>query len=293
MPLIYYYDHFLSRKGVFRQVSFPRIDINKYLKLLYFTTLFALIACHGFGQETLFVSSKNGLNLREQPSTNTKIIMTLDFGTPIIVLEKTKIIASIIDDGELINGEWIKVKGYANEKGNFSGYLFDGFLTGNKNHVMDYDSIDGSKEYTRYSLKNIFALAEKLKINPGPINEINESKTYQSGFTEYNKSTSISFTGCSEQDAFILFGSLGGFYLKKSKMNWNSNKKINESEETIEFENEKSYLWEDKITVTRAKSTGQIVKVTRYTSGEGGSTFRSITQKSKYNWTFSSTSVAD
>ncbi|KAB1155946.1 SH3 domain-containing protein [Tenacibaculum aiptasiae] len=80
-----------------------------------------------YGQEILYVSADNGLIVREEPNKNSKRLGKFKYAEKIEVQEKTGIKFSIIDNGEKINGSWLKVQGIADEKP-INGYVFSGFL---------------------------------------------------------------------------------------------------------------------------------------------------------------------
>jgi len=78
-------------------------------------------------QQEAYVAAESGLSLRDQPDVSAKILTKLSYGEVIGVLEKTDIKLVIVDAGEKISGEWVKV-----ETRNHIGYVFNGYLSPNK-----------------------------------------------------------------------------------------------------------------------------------------------------------------
>lgn len=84
-----------------------------------------------------YVIAKNGLTYREKPSINATKIDTFDFGTEVIIEENSGVLLELTDEGEKLNGEWVKVKAKRNSTYKthsfgadykYSGYVFNGFL---------------------------------------------------------------------------------------------------------------------------------------------------------------------
>lgn len=78
-------------------------------------------------QQEAYVAAESGLSLRDQPDVSAKILTKLSYGEVIGVLEETDIKLVIVDAGEKISGEWVKV-----ETRNHIGYVFNGYLSPNK-----------------------------------------------------------------------------------------------------------------------------------------------------------------
>lgn len=113
-----------------------------FLIVLFITSSF-LTSPELFGQyefeknDTLNVIAFSGLNVREYPSRNSKILYKLNYGDKITV-ENTRRIKK--DTIEMRIGNWILVN-----NGKISGYTFDGFLTKMNvpsfNQIEDYDLV--------------------------------------------------------------------------------------------------------------------------------------------------------
>ncbi len=78
------------------------------------TLLFVLLVNLGFiasvtAKNTLYVTAKKGLIVRDQPSLRGKHLGKFPYGNEITVLERTEKIISIISNGEQLKGEWVKV----------------------------------------------------------------------------------------------------------------------------------------------------------------------------------------
>jgi len=273
----------------------PLVYMRFTIKKLVFSLSISLMGFVCVGQELSFVAAPNGLNLRDQPTLNGKIISLVKFGTLLTIEQRTNKFITVKDDDKFIRGEWVKVYYWDKNKKYYRGFLFDGFLTEDKISVMNYDSIQfqGVEGYTGYSIKNIFELTEKLKVKAGPISEVSKTLRYEFGDIEYSEEETIPFEACSEQDAIILFHNLRDYWLHKETIDWTNSQKINDTEEQVTFENTKSHLWEDQITVVRRTITGEILRISRATRGEGGGGSASIIKKAKNKWVYTTSSFAD
>jgi CBS domain-containing protein len=78
-------------------------------------------------QQEAYVAAESGLSLRDQPDINAKMLSKLSYGEAIGVLEETDIKLVVLDGGEKVSGEWVKV-----ETRNHIGYVFNGYLSPNK-----------------------------------------------------------------------------------------------------------------------------------------------------------------
>ena len=112
--------------------------MKKLILLLLFVPLIS------FGQTKYIVSAKEGLNVREQPSLESKKITTLVYGQKVIIESKTgkKLTINDVDYGYLgrfnIEGEWVEITSETEVK----GYVFDGFLE-KSNGIWDLNTIIG------------------------------------------------------------------------------------------------------------------------------------------------------
>ncbi|WP_299126553.1 SH3 domain-containing protein [uncultured Winogradskyella sp.] len=78
-------------------------------------------------QEEAYVAAESGLSLRDQPDVSGKMLTKLAYGEAIGVLEETDKNLVVLDGGEKISGNWVKV-----ETNNHVGYVFNGYLSPNK-----------------------------------------------------------------------------------------------------------------------------------------------------------------
>ena len=78
-------------------------------------------------QESAYVSAESGLSLRDQPDVSGKMLSKLAYGEAIGILEKTDKKLVVLDGGEKVSGEWVKV-----ETRNHIGYVFNGYLSPTK-----------------------------------------------------------------------------------------------------------------------------------------------------------------
>ncbi|MDH7913514.1 SH3 domain-containing protein [Winogradskyella sp. SYSU M77433] len=78
-------------------------------------------------QQNAYVAAESGLSLREQPDINGKILSKLSYAQVINVVENTNKSLVVLDNGEKISGEWVKV-----ETDKYIGYVFNGYLSPTK-----------------------------------------------------------------------------------------------------------------------------------------------------------------
>ncbi|QXP78430.1 MULTISPECIES: SH3 domain-containing protein [Winogradskyella] len=91
----------------------------------------------------LYVNAINGLNLRESPSFDSKVLKKLPFGTRIVGTKwkqhsnwKSKPVISIIDNGKEVKGYWVRVGKQLKENGEYiNGYVFDAYLSEHLNEI--------------------------------------------------------------------------------------------------------------------------------------------------------------
>jgi len=98
-----------------------------YLKKILAIALIFNAAIAAAQQQEAYVVAESGLSLRDQPDVSAKMLTKLSYGEAIGVLEETDIKLVIIDAGEKVSGEWVKV-----ETRNHIGYVFNGYLSPNK-----------------------------------------------------------------------------------------------------------------------------------------------------------------
>ncbi len=79
----------------------------------------------------VYVNAPNGLTCREAPDIKAEKIGKFDLGARLGLLEKTNIPFQVVDQGELLKGEWIKVRfadyTWQDPYKPLSGYVFSGF----------------------------------------------------------------------------------------------------------------------------------------------------------------------
>lgn len=99
--------------------------MKTYIKLL--VLVFAINVVNA--QEIRYVNAENGLVLRDQPNRGSNRIAKLEYGTQIEILERTNLKLDVMDNNEIISGEWVKIKTSNNNEPLKNGYVFNGFLT--------------------------------------------------------------------------------------------------------------------------------------------------------------------
>jgi len=127
-----------------------------------------------FGQTEYYVSAKGGLNVREQPNSNSKKVATILYGQKVTIESKTGEKLTINDtDKETgitkkIEGEWVEITSGSEIK----GYVFDGFLKGDG---ITYDDDSYRVIITPLpELGSIIKVYDKQKTSKDP----NQSKIY-------------------------------------------------------------------------------------------------------------------
>ena len=99
--------------------------MNITKQILAITLVFSALVLTA--QQNAYVAAESGLSLRDQPDVSAKLLTKLSYGEAIGVLEQTDIKLVIVDSGEKVSGEWVKV-----ETRNHIGYVFNGYLSPNK-----------------------------------------------------------------------------------------------------------------------------------------------------------------
>lgn len=79
------------------------------------------------GQNSAYVTADNGLTVREQPNPNARRVGKLDYGEAIEITEYTSVNLVLFDEGEKIEGKWVRIQTPA-----LAGYVFNGFLSPDK-----------------------------------------------------------------------------------------------------------------------------------------------------------------
>ncbi|WP_108808025.1 SH3 domain-containing protein [Aquimarina spinulae] len=74
-----------------------------------------------------YVTAINGLSVRKQPDINAEKISTLDYGTPVQIIEETRQAFQVKEGTKTIDGKWVLID--SKETTRIKGYVFDGFLT--------------------------------------------------------------------------------------------------------------------------------------------------------------------
>lgn len=123
----------------------------------------AIIVAFNFAtaQDIQYVNAENGLAIREKPNRGAMRLDLLDYGTVLEVVEHTNLKLDVMNNGEKLSGEWVKVRSI-DAYDTFEGYVFNGFLTQEKLKKQFKSKYD---EFT----VTIEGLAEK-KVNKDEIN---------------------------------------------------------------------------------------------------------------------------
>ncbi len=131
-----------------------------------YINIIALLITFNFAQaqEIQYVSAENGLIVRDNPSRGAKRIAKLEYGTQLEIMEYSQLKLDVVDNGEKISGEWVKIMTTNEAEDVSAGYVFNGFLTKKelkKRLKIDFDefivTIDNLKIYpieTEHQTKN-------------------------------------------------------------------------------------------------------------------------------------------
>ncbi|NNF83199.1 MAG: SH3 domain-containing protein [Flavobacteriaceae bacterium] len=88
-------------------------------------------------QSLKYVSAENGLFTRLAPDRGSRAIAKLHYGTKVEVMELTGLQMDLMDRGEKITGQWVKVKARLPQE-EVTGYVYDAYLT---NEELDPRSV--------------------------------------------------------------------------------------------------------------------------------------------------------
>ena len=96
-----------------------------------YINIIALLIAFNFAQaqDIQYVSAENGLVVRDNPSRGAKRVAKLEYGTQIEITEYSQLKLDVVDNGEKISGEWVKIKTATSPETEKTGYVFNGFLT--------------------------------------------------------------------------------------------------------------------------------------------------------------------
>jgi len=174
-------------------------------KLLLVLLLVPLVS---FSQD-YYVSAKGGLNVREQPNSNSKKVAALIYRQKVTIESKTGVKLTINDVDKktgvtkAIEGEWVEIT--LGEK--IRGYVFDGFLKGVKSGTDFYTlTIEGNSKIYDYDSYQI----------------ITTDLSYITGYPELNgeqikiyskDDESIEFTIGDENNEVLFGGIVQGFMI--------------------------------------------------------------------------------
>lgn len=194
---------------------------------IIFISFFMLSVFVVQSQATYFTKASSGLIIRDAPSVNANRIGKLPYGSLVELLETTEIKLQIIDDGDTIDGVWVKVK-FQNfpfvvsetEAYEFEGegYVFNKFIEKLNKARIETKEIDSLKFHSLYiqpnpsntikitsekeaenllaskvkwkQIENLGWVIDEVILDNGQILNINQ-KTHDYGFRAYYPSEEI------------------------------------------------------------------------------------------------------
>ena len=177
--------------------------MKKLILLLLFIPLVS------FGQMDYYVSAKGGLNVREQPNSNSKKVAALIYRQKVTIESKTGVKLTINDTDKetgvtkAIEGEWVEIT--SEEK--IRGYVFDGFLKGVKSGTDFYTlTIEGNSKIYDYDSYQIIT-TDYSHITGYPDSMGEQIKIYS------KDDESVEFTIGDENNEVLFGGIVQGFMI--------------------------------------------------------------------------------
>jgi hypothetical protein len=151
-------------------------------------------------QNPFFVTADNGLTVREQPDPKARRVGKLNYGEAIDVIETTNINLAIVDDGEQIEGQWVKM-----QSPSIKGYVFNGFLSPEKleepielRHyglTMRLKNLKTNDEFKRHTLHDKDTIRINVALGDSPEGKIitinNKDYKHVSIFQQFENSVTI------------------------------------------------------------------------------------------------------
>lgn len=96
----------------------------------FLAIILLLLVTLSYGQNYAYVNADSGLTVRERPAIGASKSGKLMYNEAVEVIEKTDVKLIVVDEGNKISGEWVKIK--MNGSQGLQGYVFNGFLSENK-----------------------------------------------------------------------------------------------------------------------------------------------------------------
>ncbi|WP_370390151.1 SH3 domain-containing protein [uncultured Winogradskyella sp.] len=151
-------------------------------------------------QNPFFVTADNGLTVREQPDPKARRVGKLNYGEVINVIETTNINLAIFDEGEQIEGQWVKM-----QSPTIKGYVFNGFLSPEKleepielRHyglTMRLKNLKTNDEFKRHTLHDKDTIRINVALGDSPEGKIitinNKGYKHISIFQQFENSVTI------------------------------------------------------------------------------------------------------
>ena len=163
-----------------------------------------------------YIWAKNGLNLRESPSTSAQKIGKLNYGDEVTVLSLTekkyneKVVTKISPDQTrfktepyIIKGQWVEIL----TKGGLTAYVIDLYFSSKKPHDPSIKFYRGTN-LTPIQIDTVF---KRDEFRDGEVLNVRVKKQYEGGISAMEESggvwasTAISFPNTTIQEAFIIY----------------------------------------------------------------------------------------
>lgn len=91
----------------------------------FLITILVLSVTFSYGQNYMYVNADSGLTIREKPEIGASKLGKLLYNEAVEIIEKTGVKLVVLDDGNKVSGEWVKM----NSSKGIKGYIFNGFLS--------------------------------------------------------------------------------------------------------------------------------------------------------------------
>lgn len=205
-------------------------------------------------ERTMYVVAKTGLNIREKPEVNAKVLDKIPYATKIVWQESGENAKKIITEG--LTGYWRKVT--YNDK---TGYIIDSYL------FPAVPPAAGTKTLKDYLAQISVLFGDNLVVTKGAMENVEEGgsqlskQLYKNGaewheFQGYEYNSMMYFVpGVTMQQAFLLVRLIPEFaeYISEKDEYITANKKLKKKDRDYEYKVEKETFgdtpWINKITI--------------------------------------------
>ena len=167
---------------------------------IVFIFLFAIFS--GNAQESYFVIARNGLLVRDQPSSKGKVLDKLEYRAEVEIIENTFIDFKVNEDGYIIPGTWVQIDDRITGE---SSYVFSGFLKSADEIRASFDVFDDDVNGEFKEMLNVYPFTKDVYGIVIPVSESDlDYSDYDMGYLTY-RGKSIDETIYLKSDMLSLF----------------------------------------------------------------------------------------